>query len=235
MNVHSVKEGRTFGTVCTKAACKTKTVVEDLMIDGIIFDVDGTVWDSTPVVEVAWNIALEELGYSERVTADRLKGLFGLPMDDIVIDIIPYLDRAERDVFSALCFKHEHEHVQRNGGIVYDGFKEMLEILSKKYPIFIVSNCQAGYIELMLEKTGFSPYIKDHLCLGDTGKLKADNIKTICERNGLKSPVYVGDTHMDAEACQEAKVPFVLAAYGFGNFEKPDYVIDSPMELTKLF
>ena len=46
--------------------------------DGIIFDVDGTVWDSTPVVEQAWNRALEEAGYAARVTALRLKSLFGL-------------------------------------------------------------------------------------------------------------------------------------------------------------
>ena len=37
--------------------------------DGIIFDVDGTIWDSTPTVTEAWNRALSEAGYSERVTA----------------------------------------------------------------------------------------------------------------------------------------------------------------------
>ncbi len=205
------------------------------MIDSIIFDVDGTVWDSTPVVEGAWNMALSEAGFEERVTADRLKGLFGLPMDDILADILPGLGREERDAFAPRCFEWEHEYVERDGGIVYEGFGEMLKLLSEKYPLFIVSNCQAGYIELMLEKTGFKPYIKDHLCPGDTGKLKADNIKMICERNGLKKPVYVGDTHMDANASREAGVPFVFAAYGFGNVEEPDYVIDTPMELTKLF
>lgn len=205
------------------------------MIDGIIFDVDGTVWDSTPVVEDAWNHALEEAGYEERVTADRLKGLFGLPMDDIIADILPWASKEERERFAPYCFKYEHEYIARTGGIIYDGFLEMLKELSKKYPLYIVSNCQAGYIELMLEKTGFGPYIKDHLCPGDTGKFKADNILMICERNGLKNPVYVGDTQMDANACIDAKVPIVFAAYGFGTVEKPDYVIKSPMELIDLF
>ena len=61
--------------------------MSDAKIDGIIFDVDGTVWDSTPVVEEAWNRALMEAGHPERVTAKRLKGLFGLPMDDIIYAI----------------------------------------------------------------------------------------------------------------------------------------------------
>ena len=45
---------------------------------------------------------------------------------------------------------------------------------------------------------------------------KAQNIRLICERNGLKAPVYVGDTVWDAEACEEAGVPFIYAAYGLG-------------------
>lgn len=203
--------------------------------DGIIFDVDGTIWDSTPTVTEAWNRALSEAGYSERVTADRLKGLFGLPMDDIIHDILPDSDRAERDAVGELCYKYEHEYVSEMGAVVYEGLGEALSILSRKYPLFVVSNCQAGYIELMLEKTGFGKYIKDHVCPGDTNMLKAENILLIAERNGLKNPIYVGDTHMDAEACVKAGVPIIFASYGFGKVEKPDYVIDTPMDLVSLF
>ncbi len=205
------------------------------MYDGIIFDVDGTVWDSTPIVEEAWNAALEEAGYAERVTADRLKGLFGLPMDDIIADILPQATAEERAKFAPYCFKYEHDYLAVRGGIVYEGFGEMLEELSKKYPLFIVSNCQAGYIELMLKKTGFGPYIKDHLCPGDTNLLKADNIRLISERNGLKHPIYVGDTQMDANACKDAEVPIVFCAYGFGSVEEPEYVVNSPMEILDIF
>ncbi len=204
------------------------------MADGIIFDVDGTVWDSTPVVEDAWNVALEESGVEERVTAARLKGLFGLPMDDIIKDILPWADRETRDRVGEKCFQYEHDYLAKKAGVVYEGFEDMLKILSKKYPLFIVSNCQAGYIELMLEKTGFGPYFKDLLCPAYSNLLKAGNISLIAERNGLKNPIYVGDTQMDANACIEAKVPIVFAAYGFGKVEKPDYVINTPMELTEI-
>lgn len=204
------------------------------MTDGIIFDVDGTIWDSTPTVEDAWNAALKDAGYEERVTADRLKGLFGLPMDVIIKDILPNESDEKRADFAPLCFKYEHEYIAEHGAVVYDGIEEMLDKLSKKYPLFIVSNCQAGYIELMLEKTGFGKYITDHLCPGDTDKLKADNIRIISERNGLKNPLYVGDTQMDANACKDAGVPIAFAAYGFGNIVEPAYVIKTPLELVEI-
>ena len=70
---------------------------------------------------------------------------------------------------------------------------------------------------------------------GDTGKAKADNIRTIIEQNHLQHAVYVGDTDGDYKATREAGIPFVHAAYGFGQTENPDYTITSPMDLVTLF
>lgn len=205
------------------------------MIDGVIFDVDGTLWDSTPVVEEAWNAALLEVGIHDvRVSADQLKGLFGLPMDDIIDSILPGREQAVKDRYKPICYRNEHDYLQKCPGNVYPDFLNVLKVLSKKYPLFIVSNCQAGYIELFLEKTGFGPYFKDHVCPGDTNLLKADNIKLIVEKHGLKAPVYIGDTQMDANACKDAGVRMIFAEYGFGSVEHPDAVINSPSEIEKV-
>lgn len=205
------------------------------MFDGIIFDVDGTLWDSTPVVEEAWNQAFDDYGIAhEKITADRLKGLFGLPMDDIIADLLPEATAEERAAIAPFCFKYEHEYLEKKAGVLYPELEETLCALSKKYKLFIVSNCQAGYIELFLKKTGFGPYITDHLCPGDTDLLKADNIKLIAERNGLKNPVYVGDTGMDEKACEDAGVPFIFATYGFGKAKNPINTIDKPLDLVDI-
>ncbi|MBQ3967870.1 MAG: HAD family hydrolase, partial [Lachnospiraceae bacterium] len=99
----------------------------------------------------------------------------------------------------------------------------------------VVSNCQAGYIELMFEKTGLGKYFDMHYCPDDTGLLKAGNIKKVVRELGLKAPVYVGDTSMDEKACREAGVPFVFAAYGFGNAEDPAAIIERPEDMIGLF
>ena len=205
--------------------------------DGIIFDVDGTLWDSTPIVEKAWNQALIDYGYPQySVTADRLRGLFGLPMEDIIADIMPEVPYEKRKAFEPMCFSYEHAYLEKESGILYPDLAEALEILNRKYPLAIVSNCQAGYIELFLRKSGLEKVFRDHLCPGDEPHLlKADNIRIIANRNGMKNPVYVGDTQMDANACKAAGVPIVYCAYGFGKVENPDFTVHSPMEWTKLF
>ncbi len=204
--------------------------------DGFIFDVDGTIWDSTPVVEKAWNTALRDSGYGDvSITADRLKGLFGLPMLDIIEDILPGSTLEEREAFLPLCSKYEFEYLEREAGVVYEGLEDTLRTLSSSgFPLFIVSNCQSGYIELMYRKTGFGQFFKDQICPGDTGKLKADNILIMAERHKLERPAYVGDTIMDMEACRKAGVPFIHAAYGFGKVTGPDGLIETPGDLIAI-
>ena len=204
-------------------------------IDGMIFDVDGTLWDSTGVVQKAWNKAIQDSHIDGvHITADDLKGLFGLPMDDIIYAIMPNESEETRQKFKPLCFSYEHEFLEREPGALYPDLESTLSELSKQIPLFVVSNCQAGYVELFYRKTGFEKYFKDHLCPGDTGLLKADNIKLIKEKFDLKNPVYIGDTHMDEEACRKAGVPFVFAAYGFGHGIKPDFTINTLPELMEI-
>lgn len=191
------------------------------MIDGLIFDVDGTIWDSTKIVANAWNKAFEEEGYIERVDADRLKGLFGLPMIDIITDILPYETVERKQKLLKIVSKYEFVYLENEMPDVYEGMGETLEFLSTKYKLGIVSNCQSGYIELLYAKTGFEKYFEYHLCPGDTNLLKADNIKILADKCGMRHPIYIGDTHMDEEASNKAGVQFVFAEYGFGKAISP--------------
>lgn len=205
-------------------------------MDGIIFDVDGTLWDSTEVVAVGYNTAIREnTDFPANVTAETLKGLFGKPMTEIMAALMPGLSYEEQCRMAVKCYEREHEELEKKPGTLFEGVGETLQALSLKYPLFIVSNCQKGYIELFLRKTGFGPFIRGHLCFGDTGTSKGQTILRLMRENNLHEVVYVGDTAGDAAACKEAGIPFVYAKYGFGSVENPDYSITSIRELTALF
>ena len=204
-------------------------------MDSIIFDVDGTLWDSTNEVADAWVIAAKEFDAPyEHITGERLHKEFGKTMDDIGISLFPEYPAEEAIKIIRRACAIENEWLAVHHAVLYDGVLDTLKTLSEKMPLFIVSNCQGGYIEVMLETTGLTPYITDHLCPDDTGHAKASNIRAIVEKHNLKSPIYVGDTQGDLNASREAGVKFVFASYGFGQVDSCDGVIEKPEDLLAL-
>lgn len=205
-------------------------------MDCIILDIDGTLWDTTPIVAEAWSAALKDrTDIAWRPTADNLKKLFGRPMWTIADAIFPELSPKDRMKLMDQCCESEEETLKKNPGKVFEGVVETIRQLSKKYKICIVSNCQAGYIELTMKAIGIEAYITDFECPGYTGLSKGENCKLVMERNGFTSAVYVGDTQGDADAAAFAEIPFVFCEYGFGEVKKYDYSIKKFPELLELF
>ena len=156
--------------------------------DGIILDVDGTLWNTTGIVAVAWNKAIDASGFKcRKVNADMLQKEFGKTMDVIAFDLWPELDEEKRSMLMSYCCTEEQIALKENQlDIMYSGVKETVTELSSSVDFFIVSNCQSGYIELVLEKTGLLPYIRDFECFGNTGKGKSENIQLVVARNNLQ-------------------------------------------------
>lgn len=206
--------------------------------DGLILDVDGTIWNTTGIVAEAWNKTIDEyFPQVAHVTADILKGQFGKTMDVIADNLFSVLSEDDKKSLMVKCCHNEQKAILANDtDITYEGVLKTIEKLYKRIPLFIVSNCQSGYIELVMEKNNITHLIKDIECFGNTRLSKSENISLLVKRNGLKAPVYVGDTQGDFEACKQAGVPFIWAAYGFGHPETDDYFakINSFTELEAL-
>ena len=205
-------------------------------MDGIIFDIDGTLWDSTDSVAASWNRAIRE-NTSLDLTLDAgiLSGLFGKTMTEIGRALFPDDPEEEQARILDICFRYENDYLRDHPGVVYDGVADTIRKLYEKYPLFIVSNCQLGYIEVTMKGAGIESFIKDHLCFGETQVSKGKTLLMLMERNNLKSPVYVGDTQGDADDCRFAGIPFIFAEYGFGDVPDAETRIRSFRELGEMF
>lgn len=205
-------------------------------MDAIFLDIDGTLWDSTYTVAEAWNEVLEKKPEINLViTSDLLKTLFGRPLPEIASAIFEEYDKETQIKLIDECCEKEHEFLDAKPGIIFEGVVETIRELAKKYPVCIVSNCEAGYIELVMDKLGIKDCITDFECPGYSGLAKGDNIKLVMDRNNYKDIVYVGDTQGDFEATRKAGVPFVFCKYGFGKPEGYEYSVEKFSELLNLF
>lgn len=184
---------------------------------GIIFDMDGTLWDSAEGVAKSWTrIVNREQDANRVITVEEIHGVMGKTMDKIAEELFPNLGETERLDLLEKCCNDENDYLREHGGVLYPELEETLTDLQKEYPLYIVSNCQSGYIEAFLAHYGFGHYFEDIECFGNNGLQKGENIRRLAERNGLADAVYVGDIQGDYDATMQAGYHFIHAAYGFG-------------------
>lgn len=213
-----------------------------IMKKGIILDMDGTVWDSSENVARAWTVKVHEAGYTDKeVTRKDIQSVMGKPMDVIADTLFTYTEKGpERDLLRTLCEKYENEYLLEHGGILYDGVFDTLKTLKDMgYHNYIVSNCQAGYIEAFLNhyKIPFGnpgDLIEDIECYGNNLHQKDENIRLLAERNKLTQACYVGDIQSDYDATVKAGYPFIHARYGFGTINTDVPFIDSFNDLPEI-
>lgn len=192
-----------------------------LGIDAIIFDMDGTLWDAVSTYSKAWNEYFKSEGHEQRIDPEMLRSLMGAEETIVLGKILPHVEEQKR----ALVYREKvipliYRWVELEGGQLYEGVALGLERLSKKYKLFIVSNCPEKLIQYFLNWSGLHPWITDSMAHGQNFRPKSDNILLIKEKYGLKNPIYVGDTDSDRWHSEKVPVPFFYMDYGFGKCDR---------------
>jgi phosphoglycolate phosphatase len=199
--------------------------------DSIIFDLDGTLWNASEAITQAFRKAKSSVDYIEHdITLEQVQSVTGQPYGVVYERLFPSLPAERRDEFRALCAVQELTAAQEIGGTLYPELEETLRYLQARYRLFIVSNCQRGYVEAFFENSQLGHYFEGHQCFGTKGLPKSENIREVVEQYGLQAPVYVGDTRGDFEASQQSGTPFIFATYGFGDVSPEE----APLRINQL-
>ena len=206
----------------------------------LIFDLDGTLWDSRATLVENWSEVLINFDLIQNpLKIDDMNQYMGLLPKDILRDLFPEISDEMIDLILIEIIKNENKIIRKYGGKLYKDVEETLNELKSKYDLYIVSNCQDGYIEAFIEFFGFEELFKDFLSHGKTGKSKDFNVQLLMQRNELiaESSVYIGDTSLDYEAANFNGMDFIFCNYGFGKIDetvKDFQGIDSIADLLKI-
>src|ERR1700761_2734309 len=89
--------------------------------DSIIFDLDGTLWNSTKSVATAWQNTANNFGgiIKDEITPEVVESICGMTYDAIFEKLFPYLDTEQRLNFQNTCAKLELEVLNESGGELY--------------------------------------------------------------------------------------------------------------------
>ena len=206
-----------------------------MKFDMIIFDLDGTLWETEDCTYKSVNEILKKYNTNEEITLETVRKTMGCTFAETAEYFMPYFDKEKREMILKEMLDFNNERLIEIGGNLYPKLEETLKKLNEKYRLTIVSNCADGYIEAFLDTSKLGKYFDDFIAAAKMKVTKAEAIKKIMERNNIDSAIYVGDTQKDLDASQGAGIDFIHAKYGFGKIEKnPIYKVYTIEQLPVL-
>jgi phosphoglycolate phosphatase len=185
-------------------------------VDGVVFDLDGTLIDSEKAICAAASLAFRDVGrdVDEAAVADHL----GAPLDELYACFVDDTDPARRAHFVARYVHHHDEHPEKNPPAL-PGVVEGLALLrARGLPLAVGTTKPTARASAQLSACGLLPHFA-HVQGTDPPlrpKPAPDVVVVACRALGVAPAraLMVGDTARDVGAARAAGCRAVVVAYG---------------------
>lgn len=209
----------------------------------VIFDVDGTLLNTSEGIISSAKYAINAMGYKVP-SQEILESFIGPPIQDSFAKIF----RADGEDLKKMAnfFRNQYKENDLLKAVPYNGIYDVFEWLQQNnFHIAIATYKRQDYAETIVKHFGFDKYT-NIICGSDfAGKLrKNDIIINSMQQAKIKDTehaVMIGDSNNDAEGADIIGMDFIGVTYGFGFASKNDLVgknnvgvAETPMEIIKV-
>ncbi len=208
-------------------------------IQNVLFDLDGTLLDTTEGIMESIDYTIKTLGYGQ-LSRETLLKFIGPPIQNSFIE--HYSCDAKNAQRAADVFR---EYYRKEALIKAKPYNGIYELCSKLFrcgkTLAVATYKREDYALILLKNFGLDKYCKVVHGADNNNRLKKSDIITKCveELGGVRhNCVYIGDTVSDALESRRAGVSFIGVTYGFGFSSKTDLnmyecigIADAPMDI----
>lgn len=204
--------------------------------DLVIFDLDGTLLDTSPGIFGSVRYAEKVMGLKP-IADCELRKFVGPPPKEMYKKIYGLSDEDAMTATKA----HRKYGVEKAvfQAEIYSGMKETLEKLKTcGFKLAVATLKKQNIAEIVLKNFGMYDFFDVVVGIDELESLtKAQTIEICLSKTNSEFAVMVGDSEYDFKGAVEAKVDFIGVLYGFGFENGIDYpfdIITKPDELLDL-
>jgi phosphoglycolate phosphatase len=200
----------------------------------IIFDLDGTLWETVETTYEAANTITKKYKQLLPISRQTVKNGMGLSSKENAKNYMPYLKQDESMKYLKEISQLNFRLIQEKGANIYEGVIDTIKELSKTKKLGIITNSHDEYVQNFLNITKLEHYFTDYMGAASYNITKGEAIKKMVEKHKDKKNYYVGDIKKDKEASEYANVEFIHAKYGFEPTLKAKLHINKITELPEI-
>ena len=202
----------------------------------IFWDLDGTIWDASAAIAVAWTEVFNQRGLAKKITDNDIRSVAGKPYLECLKIVVP--QALEWAGFSELLDDltvAEQKCLKEMGGVFYPKAIESIRLLANNHQLYIVSNCNRWYLDTFLQLSSLEDIFRDAICFTTRNEDKGKNIKYLMEKFSIPNGYYVGDTMGDKIAAISNGLVFLHAKFGYDATVSSQLSFDTFVELVDFF
>jgi HAD superfamily hydrolase (TIGR01509 family) len=199
----------------------------------VLWDLDGVLLHTLPVMSVAWQRVRDEHGIS--ASFDDYVVHLGRPFPDILhlLDLALARDHVAQIQTTYRSASAEHAYL----AAPFPGVRETLHhLVSQDVPTGVVTSKSRETALPLLDRLA-CPFTVVRTPGQERGKPAPDPLLLALTDVGVDpaEAVYIGDMDVDEEAARRAGIRYVHAGWGYGTSKSPDSpILSDPRELTAL-
>lgn len=213
------------------------------MVQSIIFDMDGTLFQTDKILEIsledAFNLLRSLNEWDKETPIDKYREIMGVPLPKVWKALLPDHSIEVRELTDAYFLERLTENIRSGKGALYPNVKEVFDYLKENNClIFIASNGLAEYLSAIVSCYNLDNWVTETFSIQQIESLnKSDLVKSIVEKYSITNGAVVGDRLSDINAAKDNGLVAIGCNFDFAQedeLSQADIVIDDLIELKTI-
>jgi phosphoglycolate phosphatase-like HAD superfamily hydrolase len=213
------------------------------MLQSIIFDMDGTLFQTDKILEISLEDTFNQLRsrnkWNKETPIEKYREIMGVPLPKVWEALLPNHAKEEREQTDAYFLQKLIENIRSGKGALYPNVTEVFSFLKSNHcSIYIASNGLTEYLKAIVSYYRLDNWVTETCSIEQIDSLnKSDLVQNMIKKYSITNAAVVGDRLSDILAAKDNGLMAIGCNFDFARedeLSQADIVINDLIELKTI-